>query len=170
MSCISQTWYVSCRKSFLTLNHRNESFSYKLRGGPCPDGAPPSQILETCSRLILRLSLCLSVCVSVRLSLYPSVRLCVCASVRLSLYPSVRLSVCPSVCLSLYPSVRLSVSPVSVSAVCQVDDVIGASIEHSTKSRCVDSGDAGDPKSFTLSASDLLTFTRCNFSLDKRGK
>jgi hypothetical protein len=50
---------------------------------------------------------CVSICLSIHPSIYPSIRLSICPSVRLSIRPSVHLSVCPSI----LPSVRLSIRP-----------------------------------------------------------
>ena len=78
------------------------------------------QFLENHVLIILPLNtVCLSVCLSVRLPVCLSsvtlpinmVCLFVRPSVCLSVCPSVRPSVRPSVCLSVRPSVRLSVSP-----------------------------------------------------------
>ena len=78
--------------------------------------------LNTRPCLSVPLSVHPSVCLYVRLSICPSVHLSIHPSVRLSVRPSACTSVCPSiypsVCPSIWPSVRLSVHPFFHLSVC----------------------------------------------------
>ena len=51
----------------------------------------------------------ISICLSVCLSVYPSIHLSIYPSIHLSIYPSIHLSIYPSIHLSIYPSIYLSI-------------------------------------------------------------
>ena len=59
--------------------------------------------------LSMYLSICLSVQLSIYLSVYTSICLSICLYVHLSIFPSVYLSICVSIHLSICPSVYLSI-------------------------------------------------------------